>query len=89
MRGDAVVVGPVGDDVGAVQVPGVDALAIARVTAREADLPPVRLTVGLAADLRALLDYRQDLVHEHHLLANQAHAELSGLVPGYQHAPLT
>jgi len=57
------------------------------------------LTVGLAADLRALLDYRQDLVHEHHLLANQAHehhllanqahAELSGLVPGYQHAPLT
>jgi len=41
---------------------GVDALAIARVTACEADLPPVRLTVGLAADLRALLDYRQDLI---------------------------
>jgi transposase len=64
----------------------VDALAIARVTAREPDLPPVRLTVGLAADLRSLLDYRQDLVYERHTLVNQAHAELSGLVPGYQHA---
>ena len=64
----------------------VDALAIARVTARDGDLPPVRLTVGLAADLRSLLDYRQDLVYERHTLVNQAHAELSGLVPGYQHA---
>jgi transposase len=64
----------------------VDALAIARVTARDDDLPPVRLTVGLAADLRSLLDYRQDLVYERHTLVNQAHAELSGLVPGYQRA---
>lgn len=64
----------------------VDALAIARVTARDLQLPPVRLTVGLAADLRSLLDYRQDLVYERHTLVNQAHAELSGLVPGYQHA---
>lgn len=64
----------------------VDALAIARITARDPDLPPVRLTVGLAADLRSLLDYRQDLVYERHALVNQAHADLSGLVPGYQHA---
>ncbi|MCB2176698.1 MAG: IS110 family transposase [Actinomycetales bacterium] len=64
----------------------VDALAIARLTAREVGLPPVRLKVGLAADLRALLDYRQDLVWEHHALANQVHAELVGLVPGYHHA---
>lgn len=27
---------------------------------READLPPVRLVVGDAADLRALLNYRED-----------------------------
>lgn len=46
----------------------------------------MRLTVGLAADLRSLLDYRQDLVYERHTLVNQAHAELSGLVPGYHHA---
>jgi transposase len=63
----------------------VDALAIARLTAREPHLPPVRLTIGLAADLRALLDYREDLVREHTVLASQVHAELSGLLPGYQH----
>lgn len=63
----------------------VDALAIARLTAREPGLPPVRLTVGLAADLRSLLDYRRDLVREHTTLVTQVHAEVSGLVPGYQH----
>jgi transposase len=42
----------------------VDALAIARIIAREPQLPPVRLTVGLPTDLRALLDYREDLVTE-------------------------
>jgi hypothetical protein len=31
----------------------VDALAIARITAREQQPPPVRLTVGAAADVRA------------------------------------
>jgi transposase len=62
----------------------VDALAIARVTARESDLPPVRLTVGPAADLRALLDYREDLLAERTALINRVHAELSGLRPGYQ-----
>ena len=40
----------------------VDAFAIARITAHDPTLPPVRLTIGPAADLRALLDYRDDLV---------------------------
>ena len=62
----------------------VDALAIARITARERQLPPVRLTVGPAADLRALLDYREDLVRERGALVNRAHSELVGLRPGYQ-----
>ena len=55
----------------------VDALAIARITAREQQLPPVRLTVGPAADLRALLDYREDLVRERGALVNRAHSELA------------
>lgn len=62
----------------------VDALAIARITAREESLPPVRLTVGSAADLRALLDYRGDLVAERTATVNRVHAELGGLRPGYQ-----
>jgi hypothetical protein len=57
-------------------------------TPREQQLPPVRLTVGPAADLRALLDYRDDLVHERGALVNRAHAELGGLRAGYQrHIP--
>jgi transposase len=63
----------------------VDALAIARITAREPQLPPVRLTVGAAADLRALLDYREDLVVERGALVNRIHAELIGLRAGYHH----
>ena len=59
-------------------------MAIARITAREQQLPTVRLTVGAAADLRALLDYREDLVRERGALVNRAHAELGGLRPGYQ-----
>lgn len=62
----------------------VDALAIARITAREDNLPPVRLVVGPAADLRALLDYRQDLITERGALTGRAHADLVGLHPGYQ-----
>ena len=61
----------------------VDAVAIARITMRDPDLPPVRLAVGEAADLRALLDYRDDLVRERGELANRIHAELHGLFPGY------
>jgi transposase len=41
--------------------------------------------VGPAADLRALLDYRDDLVAERTALANRVHADLVGLKPGYQH----
>ena len=61
-------------------------MAIARITAREQQLPPVRLVVGAAADLRTLLDYREDLIEERSALANRAHAELGGLHPGYQHS---
>lgn len=62
----------------------VDAVAIARITAREQDLPPVRLTVGPAADLRALVDYRDQLAAERRQTINRIHAELAGLHPGYQ-----
>lgn len=62
----------------------VDSLAIARITAREPQLPPVRLTVGPAADLRAVLDYRGDLIDERTALVNRVHADLGGIRPGYQ-----
>src|SRR3954468_10887150 len=62
----------------------VDAVAIARITAREAGLPAVRLAIGVAADLRALADYRAQLVAERTALANRTHSELHGLLPGYQ-----
>ncbi|WP_409333282.1 IS110 family transposase [Trujillonella humicola] len=62
----------------------IDAVAIARITAREPGLPPVRLAIGQAADLRALADYRAQLVTERTALANRTHAELHGLLPGYQ-----
>jgi transposase len=41
--------------------------------------------VGPAADLRALLDYREDPVLERTTLANRVHADLVSLRPGYQH----
>jgi transposase len=63
----------------------IDAIAIARIAARETSLPPVRLTIGPAADLRALMDYRDQLVTERTQTANRVHAELAGLRPGYQH----
>ncbi|WP_345771500.1 IS110 family transposase [Geodermatophilus normandii] len=68
---------------GAGKTDPVDALAIARITARETALPPVRLAIGQAADLRALADYRTQLVTERTALANRTHAELHGLLPGY------
>jgi transposase len=61
-------------------------LAIARVSAASSTWLPVLLAVGAAADLRALLDYREDLIEERSALANRAHAELSGRHPGYQHS---
>lgn len=59
-------------------------MAIARITAREIGLPPVRLTIEPAADLRALLDYLDDLMVERTALVNRVHAELTGPAPGYQ-----
>jgi len=63
----------------------VDAIAIARITAREAFLPPVRPMIGEAADLRLLSEYRDQLVTERTALANRVHVDLVWLRPGYHH----
>jgi transposase len=59
-----------------------DALAIARVTAREANLPPIRLP-DRTSELRLLLEAREDLVAEATRVRNRTHAHLRVLVPGY------
>jgi transposase len=59
-----------------------DALAIARVTAREADLPPVR-TADATRDIGLLVKAREDLVAEATRVRNQLHADLVIVVPGY------
>jgi transposase len=59
-----------------------DALAIARVTAREADLPPIR-RVDPTTELGLLVAARDDLVAEATRLRNRLHADLVVLVPGY------
>ncbi len=59
-----------------------DALTIARVTAREPALPPVRLA-DRTRDLGLLLDTREALVHEATQRRNRLHAHLQVLVPGY------
>ena len=59
-----------------------DALAIARVTARETDLPPIRLE-DQATELGLLLDAREDLVHAQTQARNRLHAHLVVLLPGY------
>jgi transposase len=61
----------------------VDAIAIARIAAREASLPPVRPMIGAAADLRLLTEYRDQLVTERTALANRVHLDLVWLRPGY------
>ena len=55
----------------------VDAVAIARITARETPLPPARPMQGLPADLRVLTDYREQLIAQRTATANRVHADLS------------
>jgi transposase len=59
-----------------------DALAIARVTARE-QLPPVRLD-SPSRDLKLLCDYRTQLHAERTRIANRLHVDLISLCPGYE-----
>lgn len=61
-----------------------DALAIARVTLREASLPPVR-TDDASHQLQLLVEAREDLVAEAIRTRNRLHADLLVLLPGYQH----
>lgn len=59
-----------------------DALAIARVTIRERDLPPVR-GADPTTELGLLVAARDDLVAEATRIRNRLHADLVVLVPGY------
>ena len=59
-----------------------DALAIARVTLRESDLPPVRLADG-SLEIQLLVGAREDMVLEMTRVRNRLHADLRVLVPGY------
>jgi transposase len=59
-----------------------DALAIARVTLREPDLPPVR-SADRSLDLQLLVGAREDVVLEMTRVRNRLHADLRILVPGY------
>src|ERR1035441_3105951 len=59
-----------------------DALAIARVTAREANLPPIRLP-DQTSELRLLVEAREDLIGEATRVRNRLHAHLVVLLPGY------
>lgn len=60
-----------------------DALAIARVTLREASLPPVRVD-DASHELQLLTQARDDLVAEATRVRNRLHADLLVLLPGYQ-----
>ena len=59
-----------------------DALAIARVTARETELPPIR-RVDATTELGLLLAARDDLLADATRVRNRLHADLVVLVPGY------
>jgi len=61
----------------------VDAVAIARVVARGEGLAPVRRET-VYDDLKALSDYRDQLIHTRTELANQTHQDLVVLAPGYE-----
>ena len=59
-----------------------DALAIARVAAREPMLPPVRMA-DASEDLGLLVQARDELVGEETQVRNRLHADLVVLMPGY------
>lgn len=59
-----------------------DALAIARVTLREPDLPPVRLE-DRSEELGLLVDARDEVVGAQTRARNRLHAHLVVLLPGY------
>ncbi len=59
-----------------------DALAIARVTAREADLPLIRVA-DRSLEISLLVEARVDLVTEVARVRNRLHADLRVFVPGY------
>ena len=59
-----------------------DALAIARVAARESDLSPVRST-DASLEVRLLVEAREDVVAEMTRVRNRLHADLRTLLPGY------
>jgi transposase len=59
-----------------------DALAIARVTLREVELPPVRLD-DASRELKLLVEARDDLAAEATRVRNRLHADLVVIAPGY------
>jgi transposase len=60
-----------------------DALAIARVALREQGLGPARLP-GITEDMKLLVDARELCLAERTRIANQLHAHLVVLAPGYK-----
>ena len=62
----------------------IDALAIARVTAREDTLVPARCKDDTSEELRILSDYRRQLITERIRLVNRVHADLVIVCPGYK-----
>lgn len=61
----------------------VDAVAIARVVARDDGLPPAR-TAGVIEDIKLLVDYRDQLKCMRNQICNRVHASLVVLRPGHQ-----